>query len=65
MTTVADARPPADLEQEALIRVEEEWARRANGARPWTVSEYLDQNAAEHARFKVAEIARIRLGGTT
>lgn len=62
MATVVDSRPLADLEQDALVRVEEEWARRAKGARPWTVSEYLDQIDAERARFKVAEIARTRLG---
>jgi hypothetical protein len=62
MATALDPRPLADRQQDALIAVEEEWARRATGARPWTVDEYLNQNAAEHARFKVAEIALNRLG---
>jgi hypothetical protein len=60
--TASAARPLADLEQDALVRVEQEWARRAKGARPWSTTEYLDQITAEHARFKVAEIARTRLG---
>lgn len=62
MATGIEPRPPADLEQDALVRVEQEWARRAKGARPWSVSDYLDQITAEHARFKVAAIARTRLG---
>ena len=62
MATAVDPRPLADRQQDALIAVEEEWARRAKGARPWTTAEYLDQINAEHARFKVAEIARTRLG---
>ncbi|MBR8638691.1 hypothetical protein KEF29_03600 [Streptomyces tuirus] len=62
MATVAEPRPLADLEQDALARVEAEFARRSRGAKPWTVAEYLDQIAAEHARFKAAAIARTRLG---
>mgnify|MGYP001557842017 CR=1 FL=1 len=60
MATVAESRPLADLQEEALIRVEEEWARRAKGARPWSTAEYLDQVAAEYARVEVAR--RVRLG---
>ena len=60
MATVSESRPLADLQEEALIRVEEEWARRAKGARPWSTAEYLDQVAAAYARFEVAR--RVRLG---
>lgn len=62
--TAPTARPLADVQQDALIAVEQEMARRARGRRPWTVTDYLDQNAKEHARFKVAAIARTRLGRT-
>ena len=62
MATVIEPRPLADRQLDALIAVEEEWARRAKGARPWTTDEFLDQIDAEHARFKVAEIACTRLG---
>ncbi|CAL9663706.1 hypothetical protein SUDANB1_07105 [Streptomyces sp. enrichment culture] len=58
----AESRPLADLEQDALTAVEAEFARRARGVKPWTVADYLDQIAAEHARFKVAALARTRLG---
>ena len=60
MATTLDPRPLADLEMDALVRVEEEMARRAKGARPWSITDYLNQLAAEHARFAVAR--RIRLG---
>ena len=46
MATSIESRPLADLQEEALIKVEEEWARRAKGARPWSTAEYLDQVAA-------------------
>lgn len=60
MATALDSRPLADLEMDALIRVEAEMARRAHSVRPWSIADYLDQNAAEHARFEVAR--RTRLG---
>lgn len=60
MATAVDPRPLADLQEEALIKVEEEWARRAKGARPWSTAEFLDQVTAEYARFEVAR--RVRLG---
>lgn len=60
MATAVDPRPLADLEMDALVRVEEEMERRAHGVRPWSIADMLDQNAAEHARFEVAR--RVRLG---
>ncbi|MGW0626492.1 hypothetical protein [Streptomyces sp. NPDC002758] len=62
MATAIEPRPLADLEQDALVRVEQEMERRAHGHRPWSINDYLDQIDAEHARFKVAAIARTRLG---
>lgn len=59
MATVAESRPLADLQEEALIKVEEEWARRAKGARPWSTAEFLEQIDAEYARFEVARRARL------
>lgn len=59
MATVTEPRPLADLQEEALIRVEAEWARRAKGARPWTTAEFLDQIDAEYARFEIARRARL------
>lgn len=60
MATATEPRPLADLQQDALARVEAEWERRARGIRPWSTAEFLDQIAAEHARFEVAR--RVRLG---
>lgn len=60
METAAEPRPVADLEMDALIRVEKEMERRAHGVRPWSIADMLDQNAAEHARFEIAR--RVRLG---
>jgi hypothetical protein len=57
--TASTARPLADVQQDALIAVEQEMARRARGRRPWTLDDYLDQNAKEHARFEVARRARL------
>ena len=59
MATVIESRPLADLQEEALIKVEEEWARRAKGARPWSTAEFLEQIDAEYARFEVARRARL------
>lgn len=58
MATVTE-RPLADLQMDALVRVEEEMARRGKGARPWSIADYLDQIDAEHARFEVARRARL------
>jgi hypothetical protein len=51
VTTALDPRPLADLEQDALARVEEEFARRARGARPWTTSDLCDRIEQVHIRF--------------
>jgi hypothetical protein len=54
MTTVTETRRPlADLEQDAVARVEEEFARRAQGAKPWTPAEYIEQIARVHARYEL------------
>jgi hypothetical protein len=59
MATAMEPRPLADLEMDALVRVEREMERRAHGVRPWSIDDMLDQNAAEHARFEVARRARL------
>lgn len=41
----------ADQETAALVDVEAEFARRAAGAKPWTIREYLNEIAALHTRF--------------
>jgi hypothetical protein len=46
-------RPLADLEEDALIRVEAEWQRRARSGKPWTTSEYLDRIDRVHAHYKI------------
>jgi transposase len=49
--TATAPRPLADLEQDALARVEAEFARRARGARPWTTTEYVDRIEQVHIRY--------------
>ena len=51
MATVVEPRPLADLAQDALARVETEFARRARGARPWTPAEYVDRIEQVHIRY--------------
>lgn len=46
-------RSLADLEEDALIRVEDEWQRRARSGKPWTTAEYLDRIARVHAHYAV------------
>jgi hypothetical protein len=52
MATATEPRALADLEQEAVIRVEQEWARRAKGVKPWTTTEYVEQICRVHARYE-------------
>ncbi|MBM4819827.1 MULTISPECIES: hypothetical protein [Streptomyces] len=52
MTAAVEPRPLADLEQDALARVEEEWARRARGVKPWTTTEYVERCARVHAHYE-------------
>jgi hypothetical protein len=52
MATAAEPRPLADLEQDALARVEAEFARRARGPKPWTPAEYLDRIERVHAHYE-------------
>lgn len=49
--TVEIGRPLADTEEDELVRVEEEFSRRAKTARPWSIDQYLTNIAAVHARF--------------
>ena len=51
MATSIQPRPLADLEQDALARVDEEMARRAKGAKPWTTSEYVERIEHVHICF--------------
>ncbi|MFI9598860.1 hypothetical protein ACIHCX_03095 [Streptomyces sp. NPDC052043] len=51
MATAIAPRPLADLEQDALARVEQEMARRARGVKPWTFTEYVDEIEAVHVRY--------------
>lgn len=52
MSIALEPRPLADLEQDAIARVEQELARRAQGAKPWTPTEYIDQIERVHARYE-------------
>lgn len=62
MATALEPRRLDDLEQDDLIRVEQEWARRARGVKPWTTAEYVDAIAKVHARYTAWRIARSKLG---
>jgi hypothetical protein len=57
MATVTGPRPIADLEQDAVIAVEQEWQRRALGAKPWTPDEYVDEIEKIHARYAAWRLA--------
>jgi hypothetical protein len=52
MATVIESRPLADLEQDAIARVEEEWGRRARGVKPWTNTEYVNRIERVHAHYE-------------
>lgn len=52
MATAIEPRPLADLEQDAIARVEAEFARRARGVKPWTTREYVDRVARVHAHYE-------------
>ncbi|MCX5407452.1 hypothetical protein OHA37_26765 [Streptomyces sp. NBC_00335] len=41
----------ADQEMAALVEVEAEFARRAQGSSPWSDSKFLDEIQAVHVRF--------------
>lgn len=51
MATATQSRPLADLEQDAIARVETEMARRARGVKPWTTQEYVDAIETVHIRY--------------
>lgn len=57
MATVIEPRPLADLEQDQLVAVEQEMARRARGIKPWTTAEYVDEIEKVHARYTAWRIA--------
>jgi len=44
-------RPLADVEMDELVRVEDEFQRRARTARPWSITELITHTTAVHARF--------------
>lgn len=52
MTKIAEPRPLADLEQDAIARVEAEFARRARGVKPWTTRELVDRIERVHAHYE-------------
>ncbi|MBZ6290330.1 hypothetical protein KVH30_01930 [Streptomyces olivaceus] len=52
MATVTEPRPLADLEQDALARIEDEMGRRARGMKPWTTTEYVQQIERVHAHYQ-------------
>jgi len=52
MATALEPRPLADLEQDAVARVEEEMARRARGVKPWTTAEYVERVCRVHAHYE-------------
>lgn len=51
MSTVVEPRRLEDLEQDAIARVEEEFARRARGVKPWTTAEYVERVERVHAHY--------------
>jgi hypothetical protein len=52
MATALEPRPLADLEQDALARVDVEFARRAKGGKPLTLPEYVERCARVHAHYE-------------
>jgi hypothetical protein len=44
-------RPLADLEQDALVAVEVEFARRASGVKPLTTTELINRIEQVHVRY--------------
>lgn len=57
MATVIEPRPLADLEQDQLVAVEQEMARRARGVKPWTTTEYVNEIEKVHARHAAWRLA--------
>lgn len=49
--TATEPRPLADLEQDAIAAIDEEMARRAHGAKPLTLAEYVDRIEQVHVRY--------------
>lgn len=53
MSTALEPRRLADLEMDAVARVDRERQRRATGLRPWTDEQYVDRVANVHARYAI------------
>lgn len=51
MSAVVEARPLADAAEEHLVRLDKEFARRALGARPWTISDYYERVERINAQY--------------
>jgi hypothetical protein len=62
MATVLEPRRLEDLEQDDLVRVEQEMARRARGVKPWTTAEYVDAIDKVHARYTAWRIVLRKRG---
>ncbi|MFI6491273.1 hypothetical protein [Streptomyces sp. NPDC050564] len=56
----AAPRPLADAAEEALVRLDQEFQRRALGARPWTVGDYYERVERVHAQFTVCRESQRR-----
>lgn len=52
MATAIEPRPLADLEQDAIARIEAEMGRRARGVKPWTTTEYVERIERVHAHYQ-------------
>lgn len=46
-------RPLADAAEAALVRLDQEFRRRALGARPWTVSDYYERVERLTAQYTI------------
>ena len=57
MATVIEPRRLEDLEQDQLVAVEQEMARRARGVKPWTTAEYVNEIEKVHARYSAWRLA--------
>lgn len=53
MSAPAEARPLADVVEDALVRLDAEFQRRALGARPWTVGDYYEKQERLRAQYKI------------
>ncbi|UPZ27725.1 hypothetical protein MUK60_07735 [Streptomyces sp. LRE541] len=49
----APVRPLADAAEDALVRLDREFGRRALGARPWTVGDYYERVERIKAQYTI------------